>query len=143
MNCYRLTTIIMVYSTLSPPLDLSHHFSSVTKRREASETKSLYKYFFIPGIANLAGGAFSLLLANFLALASGITRRLHLCHFVNLLRHQACQMRHTSPMIPSKLPLLILSVSPPPPTMTRSSPPVAPLQRSAESSRKKARLPIS
>ncbi|PWY74785.1 aromatic amino acid aminotransferase [Aspergillus eucalypticola CBS 122712] len=46
----------MVYSTLSPPLDLSHHFSSVTKRREASETKSLYKYFFIPGIANLAGG---------------------------------------------------------------------------------------
>ena len=49
---------IMVHSMLSPPLDLSHHFSSVTKRREASETKSLYKYFFIPGIANLAGGAF-------------------------------------------------------------------------------------
>ncbi|PWY86481.1 aromatic amino acid aminotransferase [Aspergillus sclerotioniger CBS 115572] len=46
----------MVHSMLSPPLDLSHHFSSVTKRREASETKSLYKYFFIPGIANLAGG---------------------------------------------------------------------------------------
>ncbi|PYH90913.1 PLP-dependent transferase [Aspergillus ellipticus CBS 707.79] len=46
----------MVLSMASPPLDLSHHFSSVTVRREASETKSLYKYFFIPGIANLAGG---------------------------------------------------------------------------------------
>ncbi|RAL01888.1 PLP-dependent transferase [Aspergillus ibericus CBS 121593] len=46
----------MVHSMLSPPLDLSHHFSSLTKRREASEIKGLYKYFFIPGIANLAGG---------------------------------------------------------------------------------------
>ncbi|KAB8234760.1 putative aromatic amino acid aminotransferase [Aspergillus alliaceus] len=40
----------------SPPVDLSHHFASTTKRREASGIKELYKYFFIPGIANLAGG---------------------------------------------------------------------------------------
>ncbi|PWY79702.1 PLP-dependent transferase [Aspergillus heteromorphus CBS 117.55] len=46
----------MVHSLTSPPLDLSHHFSAVTQRREGSQTKSLYKYFFIPGIANLAGG---------------------------------------------------------------------------------------
>ncbi|KAE8353130.1 aromatic amino acid aminotransferase [Aspergillus coremiiformis] len=40
----------------SPPLDLSHHFTSTTKRRERSNIKEIYKYFFIPGIANLAGG---------------------------------------------------------------------------------------
>ncbi|KAF7588858.1 hypothetical protein BBP40_005076 [Aspergillus hancockii] len=40
----------------SPPLDLSHHFAATTKRREASSIKELYKYFLIPGIANLTGG---------------------------------------------------------------------------------------
>ncbi|KAK5088136.1 hypothetical protein LTR05_002353 [Lithohypha guttulata] len=41
---------------LAPPVDLSHHFSAVTKRRVASKIKAFYKYFTIPGIANLAGG---------------------------------------------------------------------------------------
>ncbi|KAE8380773.1 aromatic amino acid aminotransferase [Aspergillus bertholletiae] len=41
---------------MAPPLDLSHHYASTTKRREGSGIKELYKYFFIPGIANLAGG---------------------------------------------------------------------------------------
>lgn len=41
---------------LPPPKDLSHHFSATAKRREPSNIKDLYKYFFIPGIANLAGG---------------------------------------------------------------------------------------
>ncbi|KAL1970738.1 hypothetical protein VTN77DRAFT_2572 [Rasamsonia byssochlamydoides] len=43
-------------AALPPPLDLSHHFSHVTKKREASTVKGLYKYFQIPGIHNLAGG---------------------------------------------------------------------------------------
>ncbi|KAL5334382.1 pyridoxal phosphate-dependent transferase [Aspergillus crustosus] len=43
-------------SSLSPPLDLSHHFSYTTKRRLPSAVKDFYKYFAIPGIANLAGG---------------------------------------------------------------------------------------
>ncbi|PYH45765.1 PLP-dependent transferase [Aspergillus saccharolyticus JOP 1030-1] len=48
----------MVYSTLeqSPPLDLSHHFSAVTKRRENSLVKSLYKYMIRPNVDNMAGG---------------------------------------------------------------------------------------
>jgi len=41
---------------LSPPLDLSHHYSEVTKQRVASKVKQFYKYFAIPGIGNLAGG---------------------------------------------------------------------------------------
>lgn len=41
---------------MAAPLDLSHHFSYATKKREASTIKDLYKYFLIPGIANLAGG---------------------------------------------------------------------------------------
>lgn len=41
------------------PLDLSHHYSRVTTARQASSTKSVYKYFQIPGIANLAGGTFN------------------------------------------------------------------------------------
>lgn len=41
---------------LPPPLDFSHHFSEVTKRRNASKIKQFYKYFSIPGIGNLAGG---------------------------------------------------------------------------------------
>lgn len=43
-------------SALPPPLDLSNHFSHVTKKREASSVKGLYRYFQIPGIHNLAGG---------------------------------------------------------------------------------------
>ncbi|OBT85885.1 hypothetical protein VE02_04471 [Pseudogymnoascus sp. 03VT05] len=39
-----------------PPLDLSHHFSRVTKARQESNIKAFYKYFAIPGIGNLAGG---------------------------------------------------------------------------------------
>ncbi|KAE8147037.1 aromatic amino acid aminotransferase [Aspergillus avenaceus] len=39
-----------------PPLDLSHHYSYITTKRQPSGIKGLYKYFFIPGIANLAGG---------------------------------------------------------------------------------------
>jgi hypothetical protein len=39
-----------------PPMDLSHHYSRVTKSREESRMKEFYKYFMIPGIANLAGG---------------------------------------------------------------------------------------
>jgi hypothetical protein len=39
-----------------PPLDLSHHFSRVTKARKESSIKQFYKYFTIPGIGNLAGG---------------------------------------------------------------------------------------
>lgn len=39
-----------------PPLDLSHHYSRVTKARVASNVKKFYKYFAIPGIVNLAGG---------------------------------------------------------------------------------------
>jgi hypothetical protein len=41
---------------LAPPLDLSHHFSLPTTRRNASAVKKFYKYFSIPGIHNLAGG---------------------------------------------------------------------------------------
>lgn len=41
---------------LRPPLDISHHFSLVTKARKESSIKDFYKYFAIPGIGNLAGG---------------------------------------------------------------------------------------
>ncbi len=44
-----------------PPLDLSHHFSRVTAARKASSVKRFYKYFQIPGIAQLAGGKFDTL----------------------------------------------------------------------------------
>ncbi len=55
----------------SLPLDLSHHYSEVTKRRLASKIKEVYKLFQIPGIRNLAGG---------LSASSSwcIIRRLHL-----------------------------------------------------------------
>lgn len=43
-----------------PPLDLSHHFSRVTKARKESTMKEFYKYFMIPGIGNLAGGQYCL-----------------------------------------------------------------------------------
>ncbi|PWW72325.1 PLP-dependent transferase [Tuber magnatum] len=38
------------------PSDLSHHFNRVTRERTASSIKSLYKYFQVPGMMNLAGG---------------------------------------------------------------------------------------
>ena len=38
------------------PLDLSHHFSKVTKHRSPNIIKDFYKYFLIPDIGNLAGG---------------------------------------------------------------------------------------
>ncbi|KAI4281702.1 MAG: hypothetical protein L6R38_003484 [Xanthoria sp. 2 TBL-2021] len=38
------------------PLDLSHHYSRVTKNRGSSAVKDFYKYFGIPNIGNLAGG---------------------------------------------------------------------------------------
>jgi hypothetical protein len=38
------------------PLDLSHHYSVVTKRRLPSQIKAAYKFFQIPGILNIAGG---------------------------------------------------------------------------------------
>lgn len=44
---------------LPPPRDLSHHFSYVTKNRQASSVKGFYKYYAIPGIHNLAGGMWS------------------------------------------------------------------------------------
>jgi hypothetical protein len=43
------------------PLDLSHHFSYTTAARKGSQIKDFYKYFAIPGIANLAGGMFMLI----------------------------------------------------------------------------------
>ncbi|KAK2063922.1 hypothetical protein LY76DRAFT_587935 [Colletotrichum caudatum] len=46
----------MDHSAKRPPLDLEHHFSSVTMRRAPSMMKEYYKYFQIPGIGNLAGG---------------------------------------------------------------------------------------
>jgi hypothetical protein len=48
---------------LNPPLDLTHHFSRVTKNRLPSKIKDFYKYFIIPGIGNLAGGE-SVLMAD-------------------------------------------------------------------------------
>lgn len=38
------------------PVDLSHHYSEVTKRRLPSLVKQFYKFFQVPGIGNLAGG---------------------------------------------------------------------------------------
>ncbi|KAI4253548.1 MAG: hypothetical protein L6R42_007539 [Xanthoria sp. 1 TBL-2021] len=43
-------------SEIPKPLDLSHHYSRVTKNRDASAVKDFYKYFGIPNIGNLAGG---------------------------------------------------------------------------------------
>lgn len=44
---------------LSPPRDLSYHFSRSTKNREPSAIKDFYRFFQIPGIGNLAGGKLS------------------------------------------------------------------------------------
>lgn len=46
----------MSQSGLKPPKDLWHHLSESTKARNASHVKQFYKYFRIPGIAQLAGG---------------------------------------------------------------------------------------
>ncbi|USP73033.1 hypothetical protein yc1106_00307 [Curvularia clavata] len=43
-------------SSFPDPIDLSHLLSRSTKAREASSIKQFYKYFQIPGIAQLAGG---------------------------------------------------------------------------------------
>lgn len=43
-------------SSFPDPIDLSHHVSRSTKARDASQIKKFYKYFQIPGIAQLAGG---------------------------------------------------------------------------------------
>ncbi|KAF2733397.1 PLP-dependent transferase [Polyplosphaeria fusca] len=43
-------------STFPEPIDLAHHLSRSTLAREASSVKEFYKYFAIPGIAQLAGG---------------------------------------------------------------------------------------
>lgn len=55
----------MAYSSMSPadfpePVDLTHHLSRSTRAREASSVKQFYKYFTIPGIAQLAGGMHTL-----------------------------------------------------------------------------------
>ena len=44
---------------LQPPVDLSHHFSYVTKNRQTSKIKQFYKYLQAPGVQNLAGGIIS------------------------------------------------------------------------------------
>ncbi|KAF2703046.1 aromatic amino acid aminotransferase 1 [Pleomassaria siparia CBS 279.74] len=41
---------------LPEPVDLTHHLSRTTRNRQASSLKQFYKYFAIPGIAQLAGG---------------------------------------------------------------------------------------
>ena len=41
---------------LPEPIDLSHHLTRTTLNREASSVKQFYKFFAIPGIAQLAGG---------------------------------------------------------------------------------------
>lgn len=51
----------MAYSATDPssfpePIDLTHYLSRSTLAREASSVKKFYKYFAIPGIAQLAGG---------------------------------------------------------------------------------------
>ncbi|KAK0739810.1 pyridoxal phosphate-dependent transferase [Apiosordaria backusii] len=38
------------------PLDFTHLYSEITKHRDASKIKAIYKFFQIPGILNIAGG---------------------------------------------------------------------------------------
>jgi hypothetical protein len=47
-------------SSFPDPVDLSHHLSRSTRARQASSIKQFYKYFTIPGIAQLAGGMLQL-----------------------------------------------------------------------------------
>ena len=49
-----------VATAKAPPIDLSHHYSRITKNRQPSSIKDFYKYFQIPGIGNLAGGLLTL-----------------------------------------------------------------------------------
>ncbi|TIC99742.1 Aromatic amino acid aminotransferase C56E4.03 [Colletotrichum higginsianum] len=51
-----MSAAAMDHSSKRPPLNLEHHFSTVTQRRTPSKMKEYYKYFEIPGIGNLAGG---------------------------------------------------------------------------------------
>ncbi|KAI0490904.1 pyridoxal phosphate-dependent transferase [Xylaria cf. heliscus] len=46
----------VVDSAAPAPKDMSHHYSDLTKARKPTAVKSLYKFFSIPGIGNLAGG---------------------------------------------------------------------------------------
>lgn len=39
------------------PKDMSHHFSDVSLARAPNKMKEYYKFFLIPGIGQLAGGA--------------------------------------------------------------------------------------
>lgn len=41
---------------LPDPIDLTHHLTRATLARKASKIKDFYKFFAIPGIAQLAGG---------------------------------------------------------------------------------------
>lgn len=46
--------------TMAPkpePIDISHHLTAMTRSREVSHMKRFYKYFIIPNIQNIAGGA--------------------------------------------------------------------------------------
>lgn len=45
-------------ATAPEPKDMSHHFSDVTKARYPSVMKQYYKYFLIPGIGQISGGAY-------------------------------------------------------------------------------------
>ncbi len=42
------------------PLDLSHHWSNVSKARTPSSIKEFYRFFQIPNIGNLGGGSYPL-----------------------------------------------------------------------------------
>jgi hypothetical protein len=37
-------------------VDLSHHFNAAVRSRTPNPLKSLYKYFQVPGMSNIAGG---------------------------------------------------------------------------------------
>jgi hypothetical protein len=41
------------------PTDLTRHYNAVTRARKPSAMKGLYKYFMVPGMSNIAGGALS------------------------------------------------------------------------------------
>src|SRR5437762_4830101 len=43
-------------SQIASPIDLLHHYSYATSKRVESSVKHFYKYFYIPGIGNLAAG---------------------------------------------------------------------------------------
>ena len=41
---------------LPPPIDLTRHYSALTKDRKVSKVKGFYKYYAIPNLVSLAGG---------------------------------------------------------------------------------------